>query len=324
MKPTQASPQHTSTFVPTQLYHSTPSPPIISSTTPYYPPPIKIPVTSTHSPYLEDSSEYRDEPINHYPSPPPSKTIYHQVTTLSPISHNHIKPTTFSPEKYYESYKHINVKESPRYYSQIKQEPKIKVVLEPVEPEKPSPTPYAVPIHPTPEEEYQSGHEPHPSPDGEEYQLNQKPLPDLGSSSLADILRKLQESNHLPKTLTPDNIDNSIKTLVKILNNLKTSQVTRVPEHNQVHVPQPNDDYDYSEYDSHQPEIVQTGAPGPNTGRPGIDYPIYHEIPQSNFSCKEQRYKGFFGDPETGCQVSCSPLDFPGKLAPNIQECGKN
>lgn len=38
-------------------------------------------------------------------------------------------------------------------------------------------------------------------------------------------------------------------------------------------------------------------------GRPGIDYPNFHDIPATNFSCREQRYKGFFGDPETKCQV---------------------
>lgn len=49
-------------------------------------------------------------------------------------------------------------------------------------------------------------------------------LPDIRTSSLAEILHKLQESNHLPQTLTPDNIDNSIKTLIRILNNLKRTQ----------------------------------------------------------------------------------------------------
>lgn len=43
--------------------------------------------------------------------------------------------------------------------------------------------------------------------------------------------------------------------------------------------------------------------PGPSTGRPGIDYPNYAEIPETSFDCTEQRYKGFFGDPETNCQV---------------------
>ncbi|KAG8235059.1 hypothetical protein J437_LFUL015301 [Ladona fulva] len=38
-------------------------------------------------------------------------------------------------------------------------------------------------------------------------------------------------------------------------------------------------------------------------GEPGLDYPTYGEIPQTSFSCKDQRYKGFFGDPETRCQA---------------------
>lgn len=38
-------------------------------------------------------------------------------------------------------------------------------------------------------------------------------------------------------------------------------------------------------------------------GRPGVDFPNFHDIPATNFSCREQRYKGFFGDPETRCQV---------------------
>lgn len=50
-------------------------------------------------------------------------------------------------------------------------------------------------------------------------------------------------------------------------------------------------------------DSVKDGSPRPNSGRPGIDYPIFHKIPETSFSCKEQRYKGFFGDPETGCQV---------------------
>ena len=49
-------------------------------------------------------------------------------------------------------------------------------------------------------------------------------MPNFNSSSLSHILKKLQDTNHLPQTLTPANIDNSIRTLVKILNNLKKSQ----------------------------------------------------------------------------------------------------
>ncbi|XP_046990208.1 uncharacterized protein LOC124595489 [Schistocerca americana] len=42
---------------------------------------------------------------------------------------------------------------------------------------------------------------------------------------------------------------------------------------------------------------------GSTPGRAGVDYPTYSTIPQTSFSCKTQRYKGFFGDPETSCQV---------------------
>ncbi|KAL6429039.1 hypothetical protein ACFW04_008084 [Cataglyphis niger] len=51
--------------------------------------------------------------------------------------------------------------------------------------------------------------------------------------------------------------------------------------------------------------------PGPKTslkygatrGKPHIDYPAYATIPATDFNCKDQRYKGFFGDPATRCQV---------------------
>lgn len=42
---------------------------------------------------------------------------------------------------------------------------------------------------------------------------------------------------------------------------------------------------------------------GATRGKPHVDYPAYAAIPETRFNCKEQRYKGFFGDPETGCQV---------------------
>uniref|UniRef100_A0A1A9W2S5 Chitin-binding type-2 domain-containing protein n=1 Tax=Glossina brevipalpis TaxID=37001 RepID=A0A1A9W2S5_9MUSC len=147
-------------------------------------------------------------------------------------------------------------------------------------------------------------------------------LPDIRTSSLAEILHKLQESNHLPHTLTPDNIDNSIKTLIHILNNLKNTQtiVANPPQHHEL-PPQHSLDYDYNsdsrEQQQHQQQEhdgihdlnllpLHLGAnrqPGPSTGRPGIDYPNYADIPQTSFDCSQQRYKGFFGDPETHCQV---------------------
>ncbi|XP_058979411.1 proteoglycan 4-like [Musca domestica] len=146
-------------------------------------------------------------------------------------------------------------------------------------------------------------------------------LPDIRTSSLAEILHKLQESNHLPHTLTPDNIDNSIKTLIRILNNLKKTQtiVANPPQHHESS-PAISPDYDYATGSEEQDQDLphQQGDvrlpipvaantpnkhPGPSTGRPGIDYPNYAEIPQTSFDCSQQRYKGFFGDPETNCQV---------------------
>ncbi|KAK7867617.1 hypothetical protein R5R35_014812 [Gryllus longicercus] len=44
-------------------------------------------------------------------------------------------------------------------------------------------------------------------------------------------------------------------------------------------------------------------AEGGTPGRPGVDYPTLASIPPTTFDCKSQRYKGFFGDPETHCQV---------------------
>lgn len=45
---------------------------------------------------------------------------------------------------------------------------------------------------------------------------------------------------------------------------------------------------------------------GATRGKPHVDYPVYAIIPETSFSCKDQRYKGFFGDPATRCQVSAT------------------
>lgn len=76
---------------------------------------------------------------------------------------------------------------------------------------------------------------------------DQDQLPDIRTSSLAEILHKLQASNHLPQTLTPDNIDNSIKTLIRILQNLKQTQtiVANPPQHHDEHKSSAQD-YDYN------------------------------------------------------------------------------
>jgi len=54
-----------------------------------------------------------------------------------------------------------------------------------------------------------------------------------------------------------------------------------------------------------KPKVPQTSLKyGATRGKPHIDYPAYAVIPETNFTCKDQRYKGFFGDPATRCQVS--------------------
>lgn len=49
---------------------------------------------------------------------------------------------------------------------------------------------------------------------------------------------------------------------------------------------------------------------GVTRGKPHVDYPAYTEIPETEFNCKQQRYKGFFGDPATGCQVRKKKIIF--------------
>lgn len=86
-------------------------------------------------------------------------------------------------------------------------------------------------------------------------------LPDIRTSSLAEILHKLQASNHLPQTLTPDNIDNSIKTLIRILQNLKQTQtiVPDPPQHHDEHK-HSSQDYDYNTGSGEDRPTTSTGS----------------------------------------------------------------
>ncbi|XP_050294016.1 adhesive plaque matrix protein isoform X2 [Anthonomus grandis grandis] len=122
-------------------------------------------------------------------------------------------------------------------------------------------------------------------------------LVDSKNVGLAEILKQLQESNTLPQTLTPNNIDNSIKTLVKILNALKDRQKQQRPTELQ-------EEYEYDNEAGVDLGGDITDTPdGGTPGKPGVDYPALSSIPKTTFSCKTQRYKGFFGDPDTNCQV---------------------
>ncbi|XP_041968799.1 uncharacterized protein LOC121725765 [Aricia agestis] len=51
------------------------------------------------------------------------------------------------------------------------------------------------------------------------------------------------------------------------------------------------------------PLVINSDDEGGTPGRPGIDYPTLAVIPETSFDCKTQRYKGFFADTETRCQV---------------------
>lgn len=134
-------------------------------------------------------------------------------------------------------------------------------------------------------------------------------------NNLGVILKRLQDSNALPQTLTPENIDNSIKTLVKILSSLK-----KQPKFAKPIIVEEETNHDYGEADvdneagvglgggtdsfdtsiHHYPEDTPEGG---TPGKAGVDYPALSTIPPTSFNCKTQRYKGFFGDPDTNCQV---------------------
>ncbi|XP_076357791.1 uncharacterized protein LOC143250732 isoform X2 [Tachypleus tridentatus] len=41
-------------------------------------------------------------------------------------------------------------------------------------------------------------------------------------------------------------------------------------------------------------------------GIPGVagkDYPVWNQVPQTSFRCRDYEYAGYFGDVETGCQI---------------------
>ncbi|XP_045496656.1 uncharacterized protein LOC123695019 [Colias croceus] len=160
--------------------------------------------------------------------------------------------------------------------------------------------------------------------------------------SLAELLNSLQINKSIPKPITKDNVSASIATLLQVLNTLKAQQnVVEAPvlstpkafeapevittpspptpptldspqsvEFNEepylapVNTPSQHLD-DYSSGGSSQqfPLQIHSDDEGGTPGRPGIDYPILTVIPPTKFDCKTQRYKGFFADPETRCQV---------------------
>lgn len=110
--------------------------------------------------------------------------------------------------------------------------------------------------------------------------------------TLNELLDGYDLGNKLTNKITADNIDSNIQTLsavLQLLQNGADENVRPTKKPKPVYRrPDPIDEYDSDEG---------------NQGRPGIDYPTLSVIPKTSFDCKTQRYKGFFGDPETNCQV---------------------
>uniref|UniRef100_A0A182KE49 Chitin-binding type-2 domain-containing protein n=1 Tax=Anopheles christyi TaxID=43041 RepID=A0A182KE49_9DIPT len=234
----------------------------------------------------------------------PQSVAMYSSTTPRPVSYSSVSPSTTAAPPVHETPLY------PVYHHH-----------QPMKPARQNRTEYANRQRFYPQSmRHPSQHKPRPIPLAP---VNEREQPPLGlgptgtaTGSLSDLLKNLQDNNLLPKTLTPDNIDNSIRTLVKILNNLKANGHHRPEVERPEELGEPA--YEPANYTTAEPEtyvdadkyragppmlIKKIVTPGPNTGKPGIDYPALAEIPETSFKCKDQRYKGFFGDPETNCQV---------------------
>lgn len=109
--------------------------------------------------------------------------------------------------------------------------------------------------------------------------------------ALNELLNGYDLGNRLSNKITPENIGSSIQTLSDVL------QILQKEADQQTLPKKPKPEYNHDQIDEYD-----TGDVG-NPGRPDVDYPILSVIPKTSFDCKTQRYKGFFGDPETHCQV---------------------
>uniref|UniRef100_T1IF06 Chitin-binding type-2 domain-containing protein n=1 Tax=Rhodnius prolixus TaxID=13249 RepID=T1IF06_RHOPR len=121
---------------------------------------------------------------------------------------------------------------------------------------------------------------------------------------LNNLLGSVSLSKSLPDKITPENLDSSIKTLSKLLRILQRANALPHSAKTLVsNLPRPREHQYKTKASKLAHKIPSSDQEGSTPGRAGVDYPAYDEIPHTHFSCKEQRYKGFFGDPETGCQV---------------------
>lgn len=108
--------------------------------------------------------------------------------------------------------------------------------------------------------------------------------------ALNELLNGYDLGNRLSNKITAENIGSNIRTLSDVL------QILQKEADEQIQPKKPKPEY------SDQIDEYDTGDVG-NPGKPGVDYPILSVIPKTSFDCKTQRYKGFFGDPDTHCQV---------------------
>lgn len=128
---------------------------------------------------------------------------------------------------------------------------------------------------------------------GLEFESSVPVLKTNDNNGLTDLFDEHQLPKVLPQKDTPQ-IGLSPESLSSILKRLK-----KIKTHPNYVVPTSEDDTldNVKDYSPFQTE-------GSTPGRAGIDYPVYGEIPETRFDCKNQRYKGFFGDPDTNCQVT--------------------
>lgn len=213
-----------STPAPTPAYASTKAPQIsISTPTPQYEYE-SVPV-----------SAYQTTPVPFAYTPMPTPAI---VTTTTPETRQHLTETTqirtpteatFHPSHHQEDHQHDHqyvykvskLNSVPKYKTTVLN--RVPVVDEPHYIIRPT---AAAAVQPSPVIDYA-----------------------INTTSIASILKKLQDTNHLPQTITPDNIDNSIRTLVKILSSLKTSQKV-VDSPSQHYADNNNGGEDYEDNDS--------------------------------------------------------------------------
>ena len=54
-------------------------------------------------------------------------------------------------------------------------------------------------------------------------------------------------------------------------------------------------------------DMVRTAEQGlemrPIPGEPGVDYPVFSEVPDTDFNCRQQEFPGIYTDVESNCQV---------------------